>query len=61
MTHDIAHCDNSLCKHKNKCFRYLAHLDAVKNNLSYLTYIIWNNEDYIKKCEIYKDLNNANK
>lgn len=38
--HDITHCNLDSCPVKDNCHRYLMHLDAVKNNLDYLTYVL---------------------
>lgn len=50
MNHDIAHCDNSQCRRKNKCYRYLAHLEAKEKQLPYVAYFVMEehmrNEDY---------------
>ena len=32
MTHDIAHCDGSRCKHHKECLRYAAHLDLMEQD-----------------------------
>jgi len=39
MTHDIAHCDGRNCPRKKMCHRYLAHLEAVRLKLKFVTYI----------------------
>ena len=50
MMHDIAHCGNDKCKDKDKCYRYLAHLEAKERGLPYVTYFVieehMRNEDY---------------
>lgn len=40
MNHDIAHCNNEDCSIKNRCHRYLAHLDAELHQLPYVSYFI---------------------
>lgn len=39
MTHDIAHCEGGNCPQKERCRRYLAHLDAKRLKLGFITYI----------------------
>lgn len=57
MIHDIAHCGNENCSIRNRCFRYLAHLDAKQRNLPYVSYFIIDdslfNED--GSCKEYWD------
>ena len=40
MLHDIAHCDYDKCKDKDKCYRYLAHLEAEEKGLPYVAYFV---------------------
>ena len=40
MNHDIAHCGNDKCKDKDKCYRYLAHLEAKERGLTYVAYFV---------------------
>lgn len=40
MNHDIAHCNNENCSIKNRCYRYMVHLDAKRQNLPYVSYFI---------------------
>lgn len=47
MNHDIAHCSNEDCPAKLTCKRYIAHLDAIKLDIPYLTYLI--NEPRLQK------------
>ena len=55
MQHDITHCANDNCPSKTHCYRYIAHLDACKNNLTYLTYTGVFKDTELKdgKCVIY--------
>lgn len=51
MTHDIAHCNGEGCKRRDKCRRYLAHLEAVRLKLDYLTYL--NIESDVDDCKMF--------
>ena len=33
MNHDIAHCEGSHCKQRNRCHRYEAHLDLQEQDV----------------------------
>lgn len=50
MTHDITHCTGEGCANRNKCFRYKAHLEAVRLKLEYVTYFA-----DIDKLDCYKE------
>ncbi len=50
MNHDIAHCGEESCKRKDTCKRYIAYLEAVKNNFEYCTYLFI---DDVDKCKNY--------
>lgn len=52
MTHDITHCNASLCANKDDCFRYQAHLEAVRLNYPMIWYF-----DKPKALECYKQSN----
>lgn len=38
MVHDITHCDNERCALNTTCYRYQAHLEAVRNKMSFISY-----------------------
>lgn len=44
MTHDIAHCDYSLCPAKDRCRRYKAHLEDVKHNIQHCIYLVFKDD-----------------
>lgn len=50
MTHDITHCEGIGCKRRDKCHRYLAHLEAVRLKLNYLTY---RKIDDVNNCDMF--------
>lgn len=56
MIHDIAHCEGGGCPLKDKCYRFLAHQEAVERHLKYMTYITTppHVED---KCDAYIPIN----
>lgn len=50
--HDYAHCNGTyVCSMRERCVRYLLHLDAVKRGLTYVTYIAPNRRGGV--CEYY--------
>ena len=50
--HDYAHCNGTYgCKMKDKCIRYLLHLDAKEMGLGIVTYIAPNRRGGV--CEYY--------
>ena len=51
IDHDITHCAESSCANKDTCFRYQAHLDAMKRGFYYLSYY-----SKPKELECYKKL-----
>lgn len=38
MVHDITHCDNERCPLNATCYRYQAHLEAVRDKMSFISY-----------------------
>ena len=58
--HDITHCRYEQCTKKDTCYRYLAHLDAVKRKLTYLTYLVIDNcvidDINNNKCPLYWEI-----
>lgn len=59
MMHDIAHCGNDKCKDKDKCYRYLAHLEARERGLIYVAYFVVKDSmfDSNGKCKEFWDYN----
>ena len=54
--HDISHCDGKYCKMREKCRRYLAHLDIIKKGVDfYYTYVIIEEKDINStgSCDMY--------
>lgn len=51
--HDYAHCNGKQlgCKCTDKCVRYLLHLEAVEQGLTYVTYVVPNRRGGV--CEYY--------
>ena len=52
MNHDIAHCRQTDCPLKETCYRYIAYLDAVKQELTYIS-VFKPLEKAKDKCEFY--------
>lgn len=40
MNHDYAHCGGNACSIREKCKRYLLHLEAVEKGMVYVPYMI---------------------
>lgn len=57
MQHDISHCNQGDCPKKAICYRYQAHLEAQKQELEYVHYLMPNKADYKKgNCEFYWEI-----
>ena len=39
ISHDYAHCEGKDCKLRDTCVRYLLHDEAVKENMTCITYL----------------------
>ncbi len=39
MQHNVTHCSSNGCIKRDTCYRYLAHLDARKQELTWLPYL----------------------
>lgn len=52
MNHDNAHCNGTWgCSIRDRCVRYLLHLEAVEKGMTYVTYIAPNRRGNV--CEFY--------
>jgi hypothetical protein len=53
-SHDIAHCGNTKCEKRLRCTRYIAHLDAIRRGIIYLSYFSPEYYDeMVKDCDKY--------
>lgn len=44
ISHDIAHCDYTLCPAKDRCRRYKAHLEDIKHDIHHCVYLLFEDD-----------------
>ncbi len=60
MIHDIAHCKGTECPKKDKCYRHVAYVEAIREKLTMFT--MFTNPPFSHgECEYFKPFNNGSK